>query len=85
MRIGSSQGKLAQKEGKGTMLRANRVRHLKSLPQAAEELGVSVRTLRSWIYQRKISYLKIGRCVRISDETIQQIINRGSIPALESE
>jgi excisionase family DNA binding protein len=59
------------------------VRTLKSLSQAAEELGVTVNTLRAWIYRRKIPYLKIGRCVRISDQTIEQIINRGTMPALE--
>jgi excisionase family DNA binding protein len=56
---------------------------LKSLSQAAEELGVTVNTLRAWIYRRKIPYLKIGRCVRVSEETIQQIILRGTVPALE--
>jgi excisionase family DNA binding protein len=59
--------------------------NLKSLPQAAEELGITLSTLRVWIYRRKIPYLKIGRCARVSDETIQQIINRGSIAARESE
>ena len=54
---------------------------LKSLSQAAEELGITVNTLRAWIYRRKIDYLKIGRCVRISDATIAKIIERGSIPA----
>ena len=57
--------------------------NLKSLFQAAEELGVTVNTLRAWIYRRKIPYLKIGRCVRVSDETIQQIISRGTMPARE--
>jgi excisionase family DNA binding protein len=56
---------------------------LMSLSQAAEELGVTVNTLRSWVYRRKISYIKIGRAVRISDETIQRIIDRGTMPALE--
>ena len=44
---------------------------LKSLSQAAEELGITVNTLRAWIYRRKIGYTKIGRCVRVSDETIK--------------
>lgn len=57
---------------------------LNTLPQAAEQLGVSVKCLRSWIYRRAIDYTKIGRAVRISDETIQRIIDRGTIPALES-
>lgn len=56
---------------------------LNTLPQAAEQLGVSVKCLRSWIYRRAIDYCKVGRAVRISDETIQRIIDRGTMPALE--
>lgn len=56
---------------------------LNTLPQAAEQLGVSVKCLRSWIYRRAIDYCKIGRAVRISDETIQKVIARGTMPALE--
>lgn len=56
---------------------------LYTLPQAAEQLGVSVKCLRSWIYRRAIPYTKIGRAVRISDETIEKLINRGTMPALE--
>lgn len=56
---------------------------LNTLPQAAEQLGVSVKCLRSWIYRRAIDYVKVGRAVRISDETIEKIINRGTMPALE--
>lgn len=56
---------------------------LKSLPQAAEALGLSVKTLRGWIYRRTIPYVKVGRAVRISDDTIQRIIDKGTIPALE--
>jgi excisionase family DNA binding protein len=62
---------------------AKRVCNLKSLPQAAVELGVTVNTLRAWIYRRKIPYIKIGRCVRVSDQTIEQIIDRGTMPARE--
>ncbi len=56
---------------------------LNTLPQAAEQLGISVKCLRSWIYRRTIPYVKVGRAVRISDETIEKIINRGTMPALE--
>ena len=54
---------------------------LRTLPQAAEALGVTVACLRSWIYRREIQYLKIGRLVRISDDVIQKIIDRAVIPA----
>jgi excisionase family DNA binding protein len=56
---------------------------LNSLPQTASRLGISVKCLRSWIYRRTIPYVKVGRAVRISDETIQKIIDRGTMPALE--
>jgi len=56
---------------------------LNTLPQAAEQLGVSVKCLRSWIYRRAIPYVKVGRGVRITEETIQRIIEKGSVPALE--
>jgi excisionase family DNA binding protein len=55
---------------------------LKSLPQAAEALGVSIKTLRGWVYRRTIPYVKVGRSVRIADETIEKIIERGTRPAL---
>jgi len=58
---------------------------LNSLPVAAEALGLSVKTLRGWIYRRTIPYVKVGRVVRISDETIQTIIDRGTVPALERQ
>jgi excisionase family DNA binding protein len=50
---------------------------------AAERLGVTVKCLRGWIYRRAIPYVKVGRAVRISDETIESIISRGTVPALE--
>jgi excisionase family DNA binding protein len=54
-----------------------------SLPQVAERLGLSVKCLRGWVLRREISYQKFGRAVRISEETIQAIIDRGTMPALE--
>jgi excisionase family DNA binding protein len=55
---------------------------LRSLPQAAAALGVTISCLRSWIYKRSIPYTKIGRSVRIADDVIQKIIDRGSVPAM---
>jgi excisionase family DNA binding protein len=52
------------------------------LPEAADRLGVTVATLRAWIYRRSISYTKIGRSVRLSEATIESIIERGARPAL---
>jgi excisionase family DNA binding protein len=56
---------------------------LRSLPEAAERLGLSVKCLRGWVWRRRIPYIKVGRAVRISDETIQRIIDTGTMPALK--
>jgi excisionase family DNA binding protein len=64
------------------MTPANEVK-LRSLPEAADRLGVSVKCLRGWVWRRKIPFVKVGRCVRVSDETIQKIIMQGSVPAIE--
>jgi excisionase family DNA binding protein len=73
---------MAIMEGKMSASTQRKV-NLNSLPQAAEQLGVSVKCLRSWIYRRAIDYVKVGRAVRISDETIQKVIERGTMPALD--
>jgi excisionase family DNA binding protein len=65
------------------MLASQHKSKLNTLPQAAERLGVTVNCLRGWIYRRAVAYVKVGRAVRISDETIQRIIDRGTVPALE--
>jgi excisionase family DNA binding protein len=59
------------------------VARLRTLPEAAERLGLSVKCLRGWVWRRSIPYVKVGRAVRISDQTIQSIIDRGTVPALE--
>jgi excisionase family DNA binding protein len=64
------------------MATANTVK-LRSLPEAAERLGLSVKCLRGWVWQRKIAFVKVGRAVRISDSTIEQIIVRGTVPTLD--
>jgi excisionase family DNA binding protein len=60
-------------------------RRLMSVEEAAKCLGVSVKCIRGWIYRRSIPYYKIGRVVRIADETVEQIIERGLIPARDSK
>lgn len=43
-----------------------------TVPQLAEYLQISKRTIFSWIYQRKIPYSKIGRRVVFKREDIEQ-------------
>jgi excisionase family DNA binding protein len=54
---------------------------LLTVPEAAERLGLKEATLRFWVWQRKIEVVRVGRAVRISDDVIRQMIERGTVPA----
>jgi excisionase family DNA binding protein len=54
---------------------------LLTVPEAAERLGLKPATLRFWLWTRKIESVKVGRAVRLREDTIQQLIERGTVPA----
>jgi excisionase family DNA binding protein len=54
---------------------------LLTVKQSAEQLGLSARTVWAWIYARKLSVVRLGRAVRISQTEIDELIEAGSIPA----
>jgi len=51
------------------------------LKEAAERLGVSLRTLEDWIYDKRITTVKLGRCRRIKESTLDAIIETNTRPA----
>lgn len=65
--------------------RQRKQRRLLRIPQAAEYLGgvIKEKTLRQWIYHRRIETVRIGRAVCIPVEALDAIIDRGTLPALE--
>lgn len=53
--------------------------------QVADRLGLSPATIRSWIVQRRITFARLGRSVRIPTSAIEEIIERGIVRARESQ
>jgi excisionase family DNA binding protein len=49
--------------------------------EAADELGLSVYTVRAWIASRRLAHLRLGRAVRVSAEEIRRVIEQSTIPA----
>jgi len=41
-------------------------------------------TIRQWVWLRKIESVRIGRRVAIPQEALDEIIERGTVPALEA-
>lgn len=54
----------------------------RTVPEAASELNLSVHTIRSWIAQRRLGYVRLGRAIRIPASEIAQVVERGRVPAL---
>jgi excisionase family DNA binding protein len=50
---------------------------LRSVRETAEMLGISINTLRLWIFQKKVTYHKIGHRVLFHPDDIEQLINEG--------
>ena len=48
-----------------------------SVPDVAEALGVKEPTVRKWILERKIKFVKIGAFVRFNPEYIEKIMEEG--------
>jgi len=51
------------------------------LEEAADRLGLRLSTLRFWVWQRKIEVVRIGRAVRVREDTIKRLIEEGTVPA----
>jgi excisionase family DNA binding protein len=52
--------------------------------QAAQNLGLQEVTIRKMIRARSISFMRIGRAVRISSQEVDRLITHGTVPAVNS-
>ncbi len=52
---------------------------LLTIPEAAEQLSVSVRNIRHQIYLRRLPIVKVGRLVRIDERDLERFIERGRV------
>ena len=54
---------------------------LLTIPEASQRLGLKPATMRFWIWSGKIEHVHIGRAVRLREDTIEQLIEDGTVPA----
>lgn len=57
------------------------MRRLLTVPEAASGLHVSVKTMWKMVYGRKVDVVHIGRSVRIPEDSVDKLIEDGTIPA----
>jgi excisionase family DNA binding protein len=53
----------------------------RTVSEAAEELGLSVHTVRAWIASRRLAHLRLGRSIRVPAEELRRVIQDSTIPA----
>ncbi len=56
-------------------------RRLITLKEASEYLGISVNTLYSWVSQKKIDYVKIGRLTKFDLKVLDRYIDNNTVEA----
>lgn len=52
----------------------------RTVEQAAAELNLSRATIRAWIAQRRLGYVRLGRAIRIPADEIQRLLDAGYVP-----
>lgn len=52
----------------------------RTVQEAAEELGLSVHTVRAWIAQRRIAHIRLGRAIRIAADEIERVLSDSTVP-----
>ena len=51
---------------------------LLTVEEVADVLRLKVKTIRKWIYVGRIPFVKLGRSVRISRKTVEDLIRQGT-------
>ena len=57
----------------------------RTVREAAEELGLSVHTIRAWIASRRLGHLRLGRAIRIPAAEIRRVLQQSTVPAVREE
>lgn len=57
----------------------------RTVREAAEELGLSVHTIRAWIASRRLGHLRLGRAIRIPAAEIRRVLEQSTVPAVREE
>lgn len=57
----------------------------RTVSEAADELGLSVHTIRAWIAERRLAHLRLGRAIRVPAAEIRRVIEESTVPAVREE
>ena len=61
-----------------------RNKRLLTVDQFSDATGLKPKTVRQKIWRRELEYIKIGRNVRLRADLVNELIEQGTVPALEA-
>jgi excisionase family DNA binding protein len=50
--------------------------------EAADALGLSVHTVRAWIFQRRLTHVRLGRAIRILPSAVEELLKNATVQSL---
>ena len=56
---------------------------LLNLKEGAKELKISIHTIRSWIYQKRIPFVRLGRRILLRREDLEELVKKNVVEANE--
>jgi hypothetical protein len=59
-------------------------RNLLNTAEFAAAPGLCPKTVRQWVWTRRVPFVRVGRAIRFRAETVTEIIDRGSVAAVEA-
>jgi excisionase family DNA binding protein len=56
----------------------------RTVAEAAEDMNIAQVTVRAWIAQGRLGYIKLGRSVRVPASEIERLLREGYVAAAEA-
>jgi excisionase family DNA binding protein len=76
---------LAQSARKGGEADLNTRQGLLDVKAAAETLGISRHTLRSWIFRRRIPFVRLGGAIRFNQADLERYVAEHTVPPIVND
>lgn len=61
------------------------MQELVNLEEGAKELRISIHTLRAWIYQKRLPFVRLGRRVLLRRADLENFVNKNVVEAQERD
>jgi len=80
MQVAIARGGFTRKRGNSVQAKG-----LLTVAEFAELTGWRTSTVRQKVWRREIEFVRMGRCIRFRPETVERLIEEGTVPALRDE